>query len=314
MNFLRLISGFLLSFVFLYFFAYAISDLRWFFDNFFASQSEAAFLGSVSGVLQDSVAEKVVDDDLNIKAQSAVSVLTGFDGTDKVLLSKNEQRKLSIASISKLMTAVVAMENLSSSQEITISNQAVSQSNNPEPLKPGETFYVKDLLRAMLVGSDNAASYALCEAIGLDKCIGLMNAKAEELELSDTSFLNPSGLGLANFSTAQDLVKFTRYLLDKGISILEITRVPEFDLFSVDRKISHKIISTDELLTVSSSLTERIVGGKTGETRTANGCLLLILNSPDKQGFLINVVLNSNDRFGEMKKIINWVDASYLWR
>jgi D-alanyl-D-alanine carboxypeptidase len=103
----------------------------------------------------------------------------------------------------------------------------------------------------------------------------------------------------------------TEYLLKSHPSVFEITTATKFDLHDVDGKISYKIINTNELLKDSSDLTRRIIGGKTGETRTAGECLLLVIKSLDNQGYLINVILNSNDRFEKMKKIISWADENY---
>jgi D-alanyl-D-alanine carboxypeptidase len=324
MNLKRAIGGFLLSFVFLIFFVYMIFGIQWIFDN---SQNKAIFLGSISDstLLTTNSVQSVTSNDnyenqqieeININAQSAISVWTNFSEPDKTLFSKNDQRKLSIASISKLMTALIVVENLDLSQEIKISSEAATQTDEPEfeLLKTGEIFYAKDLLYTMLIGSDNAASYALSESIGTNEFIGLMNAKAKELGLSDSSFSNPSGLGLANFSTVQDIVKLTEYLFKNHPSILSITTMIEFDLYTVDRKIFHKIINTNQLLSSSPDLAERIIGGKTGKTRTAGECLFLMTKTLNNQGYLISVILNSDSRFQEMKKIIDWVDTNYQWQ
>jgi len=321
MNIKRAIGGFLLSFVFLIFFVYMIFGIQWIFDN---SQNKAMFLGSISDstIFTTNSVQSVTSNDNyenqqieepNINAQSVISVWTNFSEPDKTLFSKNDQRKLSIASISKLMTALIAVENLDLSQEIKISSEATTQSDEPEfeLLKTGETFYAKDLLYTMLIDSDNAASYALSESMGTNEFIGLMNAKAKELGLSDSSFSNSSGLGLANFSTVQDIVKLTEYLFKNHPYILSITTMPEFDLYTVDRKIFHKIINTNQLLSSSPDLAERIIGGKTGKTRTAGECLLLMTKALNNQGYLISVILNSDSRFQEMKKIIDWVDINY---
>jgi len=320
MNFKRATGGFLLSFVFLIFFAYIIFDIQWVFENFFQKYNKDIFLGSISDNIKETI---TINDDniheqnnqqmqgLNVSAQAVISVESNLSGPDKILFSQNEQRKLSIASISKLMTALIAVENLDLSQEIKISDKAANQSYDPEPLKAGEIFYARDILYAMLIGSDNTASYALSESIGVEKFVSLMNARATELGLSDTEFGNPTGLGLDNFSTTQDLAKLAEFLLKERPSILGTTIIPEFDLRTVDGKTLHKIINTDELLGDSSDLTKRIIGGKTGNTRTAGQSLLLIVRPLNNQGYLINVILNSNDRFGEMKKIIDWIDVNY---
>ncbi len=124
------------------------------------------------------------------------------------------------------------------------------------------------------------------------------------------NFLNPTGLGLDNFSTAQDLAKLAEYLLKEHRSILDITAMQEFDLYTADGKNLNKITNTNELLKESSDFEKRIIGGKTGETRTAGECLLLVLKAKNDKDYLINVILNSKDRFGETKKIINWLDSA----
>lgn len=309
-----------------------MSGVQWILDNGLQSQA-VNFLGSVSDSVnslsdlgQSAEKNDVVmnqppflrdgqsAEQFNPQAQSAVSLWTNLSGRESVLFSKNIQRKLTIASLSKLMTALVVVENIDLSSEIKISDEAANQTKSPESLKAGEIFYAKDLLYATLIGSDNTASYALSESVGTDKFIELMNKKAEELGLSDTSFSNTTGLGLANFSTAQDLAKLAEYLLENRRSILGISTTQEFNLYTADKKVLHKIINTNELLKDSSGLSARVVGSKTGETRTAGECLLLVLKSPDGNSYLINVILNSNDRFGEMKKLINWVDAAYQWQ
>lgn len=260
------------------------------------SQSKDVFSGNVSGGAENVASQLQA---LNIDAQSAISVVTDLSDNSKVLFKKNEQRKLSIASITKLMTAVIVLENIDPSEKIEISKEAQ------------ETFFANDLLYDMLIGSDNAAAEAFSESIGKDKFVALMNEKAKEIGLFDTSFLNPTGLGLDNFSTAQDLVKLTEYLLKEHRSILNITAMQEFDLYTADGKNLNKITNTNELLKEYSDSDKRIIGGKTGNTRAAGESLLLVLRMPDNKDYLINVILNSKDRFGETKKIIDWVNDNF---
>lgn len=327
MNLKRVISGPLLSIVFLVVFVYLIAGVQWIFENSFRGFDGKEFLGSVSASVSNIPAEIVSSEqnkvpelipnsqEFNIKAQSVISVWTDLSETDKILFSINEQRKLSIASLSKLMTALIVIENVDLSQPIKISKEATIQCTNFEPIKAGEVFSASDLLYTMLIGSDNTAAYALSEGLeskpGTEKFVELMNNRAKELGLSDTSFLNTTGLGLDNFSTTQDLAKLVKYFIIKYPSILEITAMPEFDLYTVDGKIKHKIINTNKLLISSDDLSKRIIGGKTGETRTAGECLLLVLKPLNGQGYLINVILNSYDRFAEMKKLVSWVDLNY---
>ncbi len=262
------------------------------------TRNNDVFLGNVSGGVENVVSEDLQVEDVNIDAQSAISVVTDLSNS-KVLFKKNEQRKLSIASITKLMTAVVVLENIEPSEKIKISKETQ------------DSFFANDLLYAMLIGSDNAAAEAFSESIGKDKFVELMNEKAKEIGLSDTSFSDSTGLGLDNFSTAQDLVKLAEYLLKERRLILNITAMQEFDLYTADGKTLHKITNTNELLKEYSNSDKSIIGGKTGNTRAAGESLLLVLRAQNNKDYLINVILNSKDRFGETKKIINWIDDAF---
>ena len=322
---MRAIKGFLLSFVFLIFCLYMIFSIQEIFNGFSEIKNEA-FIGSVSDSIDspnskpafetnDDSANQLQIGALDISAQSAISVWTDFAQPEKVLFSKNNQRKLPVASITKLMTALVVVENFDLSKKIQISADAVNQTDEPEKeiLKAGEIFYAGDLLNAMLIGSDNAASYALAESIGVDKFVSLMNNKAKELGLLDTSFSDSSGLGVVNFSTAQDMAKLAGHLLKDKKAVFMITTMPDFDLYTADGKILHKISNTNKLLN-DPKLSKRIIGSKTGTTRTAGECLLLITKALNNKGYLINVILNSESRFQEMPEIINWVDTNYQWQ
>lgn len=273
------------------------SGLQWFFD-----EPEDIFTASIS----DAVAEDMTDIDIDAQAAISVSVKTDFSGRE-VLFDKNSDRKLPVASISKLITALVILDNYDLSQQVKISPAAQDSGGSEEPLKAGESFFAKDLLYAMLIGSDNAASMAFSDLMGTNQFVGLMNEKAQELGLSDTSFGNPTGLGLDNFSTANDMAKLAEYLLKERPSVFHITTLPEFDLYTADGRAIHKIINTNDLVREDSDFKKRIVGGKTGETRQAGQCLLSVFSFGDGKSFLINVVLNSENRFEEMKKIIKWL-------
>jgi len=283
-------------------------------------QSKNVFSGSISGSIEDITLIKERPpyrnsevQDINIDVQSAISVAVDQDNNNKVLFKKDEQKKLSVASISKLMTAVIVLDNIELSQKVEISKEVQKLGGDREPLKAGESFFAKDLLYAMLIGSDNSAAGAFSELIGEERFIELMNGKAEEIGLFDTSFLNPTGLSLDNFSTSKDLSKLAQYLFKEYPLILKITTTPEFDLYTADGKVLHKITNTDKLLKESSDFQERIIGSKTGETRTAGECLLLVLKAKDDKSYIINIILNSKDRFGDTKKIIDWLDSAYQW-
>jgi len=117
--------------------------------------------------------------------------------------------------------------------------------------------------------------------------------------------------GPINYSTARDLFLLTRHLKTFYPSVFEILGVKEHPLYTKDGKFHHTMENTNELLSLNGWPT-KVLGGKTGWTPEARGALVLVLESPKAKGYLVNVVLGSEDRFQDMKKLVNWVFDS--WR
>ena len=326
MNLKRLIQGLFLSIVLILVFSFFWRGMQWFsdgFENFFQiklSRDQSKFLASLSDsaitVVSPAPQEFPYRDqnaaDLYIEGESAVSVLIDFSSDKKVFYAKNGEKKMPIASLTKLMTAVVVLENFDLEKSVLISRAAEKQDARGL-LMSGESFIAKDLLYDMLIESNNSAAYAFFESLGHDKFIKLMNFKANEIGLKNTYFSSATGLGLTNYSTANDLANFTNYLLNSDSLVLRITSIPEFDLYNSKGIIHHKVSNLNDLLK-DPDLTGRIIAGKTGQTKDAGECLLLVLKAPGNKGYLINVILNSKDRFSEMKNMINWDDNVYMWK
>lgn len=254
-------------------------------------------------------------DNLEIDAKSTTSVLINNNGNEEILFEKNNNEKLPIASLTKLMTANIVLENYDLSQVREISENAVEENEDFGNLKVGEVFSVGELLYPLLMESSNDAAISLAEIVGDEAFVDLMNLEAGKLAMENTHFVNPTGLGpknsedSINYSTATDLIKLTKYLLETKPLIWQILSLAEFDLYSADGVFHHKVKSTNELL----GETPSILGGKTGQTPEAKGCLILVLKTPRGKGYLINVILGSEDRFGEMRKLVNWVKEAYKW-
>lgn len=258
-------------------------------------------------------------EDLEIKARAGISYFLSKDyregGKEKILFAKNISEKRPIASLTKLMTALVVLNHYDLSQLVKISKTAVGQAEDFGNLKVGEVFQAKDLLYPLLMESSNDAAYALAEVIGRESFVDLMNLEAKYLGLKNTYFGNPTGLdhdedpeNLGNYSTPEDLVKLVKELLSREI-IWQILSSPEYDLYSPDGVFHHIVVNTNELL----AKIPEIIGGKTGYTIESGGCLLLVLNSPRDKGIVINVILGSPDRFGEMRQLLTWIKESYQW-
>lgn len=221
-------------------------------------------------------------DDFEIAARAAISVFIGNQGSEKILFEKESERPLSIASLTKLMTANVVLEYYDFNQE-----------------------EIAKLLFPLLIESENEAAINLAEVIGKEAFVESMNLGARKLEMANTYFANPTGLdpsepeGPINYSTAKDLVKLAKYITLERPLIWEISIIPEYK----------NATNTNELLTEIPG----IFGGKTGETPLAGKCLLLMVQAPKNKGYIINIILNSKNSFEEMKKLIDWTKYAYKW-
>lgn len=261
------------------------------------------------------VEEKKPAPDLpDLLVDSFISVLIAPDGKQKIIFEKNADKKRAIASITKLITALVAEEIYQSDQILFVSKRAVEQENQAGQLRAGEALSVNQLMHIMLIESSNDAAFALAEGIternstttNKEHFVYLMNKKAREIGLKNTFFNNPSGLnGMENYSTAYDLVKLASYILKNHPEIFEITRYQSWRAIYPNGKTHHYITeNTNKLLEEIPG----IIGGKTGYTEEAGGCMILILRRSDNN-HLINVILGADSpesRFVEMKKLIEY--------
>ncbi len=254
--------------------------------------------------------------DLELKATSVISVFLDNKGKEKILFEKESDKILPIASLTKLMTANVVLENYDLSKEIKISEKAVEQPEDLGKLVAERIFPVEYLLYPLLMESSNDAAFSLAndyDGMTIEKFVALMNSTAQKLNLNDTFFVNSSGLDpeenkpktKINYSTTSDLAKLTKELLKKPL-IWEILSTPKYDSYGP------KLVNTNELL----GEIPGIVGGKTGYTYAAGGCIILVTIAPKDSGYLVNVILGAdgqNGRFGEMEKLVNWVNIAYKW-
>jgi len=229
---------------------------------------------------------------------------------NKILYQKNIDDVFPIASLTKLMTAVVVLENINLSEEVIISENALSAYGDKGGLVIGEKITVENLLYALLVESSNDAAVALAEAVQVktgNDFVWLMNEKAKSLNLGKTNFTDSSGYQADNISTVGDLSELVKYVFKYPL-IWQITRTPAIDLSSIDGEIKHHWISTNELL----GNLPNIIGGKTGYTQEAQGCFILITQQLEKD-YLITIILGAEERFAEAKKLVEWAGEAYRW-
>ncbi len=248
----------------------------------------------------------IPDPAIAAKAAAIFDVRSG-----RLLYAKNYDQRLPIASVTKLMTAAVILENLDLNQIFTIPVEDLNVDGFGADLYKDEKLRGEDLLKIMLIKSSNDAALTFAteaqkQGINL---VAKMNEKAQSLGMADTLFTDPAGLDdSGSFSTAADLIKLARYL-NRHPRIWEILKIPSLDVTSADGRINHHLINTDKLL----GQIPGIVGGKTGYTDVALGSLILSVKINGNRDTLINVVLGSNDRFRETKVMIYWAQRAYRW-
>jgi len=211
--------------------------------------------------------------------------------TGKVLYAKNPDLKLAPASTTKLMTAIVTIENADLKDIVTISRNASHVSPHKAGFKAGDRVSIEKLLYAALLGSANDAAVALAEGVAGSEArfVEMMNKKAASIGASNTQFINPNGLpGPGQHITASDLSKIMTYAL-KYPKLREIigTRVAEISTqngHSIFLKNTNRLLWSDD----------ELVGGKTGYTRKARHCFVC---AAERQGDTVVVaVLGSPSR------------------
>jgi len=255
-----------------------------------------------------------------IDALSAVSMAANSH-EEKIVFEKNSDVIVPIASLSKIMTAYVALKNYELSDSIIMTQKIVQTEENKGNFRIGERLTVEQLVASALIESSNDAAMAIAEIMGEKKFVSLMNQEAKALGLKHTYFvdsigLDPdNGIGGYNYSTAKELALLMEHILKEShndpnlAKMIEIMRKEEYDIMLTNGNFHHKAISTNKILDEFPNM----LGAKTGQTPKAKQCFLVILPKPKGDGYLISVILGSNDRFGEMKTIINWLNKAFVW-
>ena len=234
--------------------------------------------------------------------------------TGQVLYEENSQDKRSIASITKVMTALVFMEDSPDlNQTITIERSDVYAASTTY-LRAKDQITANELLHLTLIASDNAAARALARSShgGMASFIERMNEKALELGLQNTSFADPSGLNPNNLSSAFDLSHLITFAASDE-RLASIMRMPTYTVTTSRRMIP--IHSTNRLVMNGDV---EVMGGKTGFISKSGYCLATLLRLP--QGNPIAVVVlganSNNGRFWETRHLFSWLNtkASELFK
>lgn len=228
---------------------------------------------------------------------SASSAILMEQGSGRILFEKEADKPRRIASITKIMTAILAIESGKMDEMVKVSEKAVRAEGSSIYLKLGEKIKLEDLIYGLMLRSGNDAAVAIAEHVGgsLDGFVYLMNQKAEEIGMTNTHFANPHGLDdhENHLSTAYDMALLTRYAMSndeyKKISGTKVHRAPN-PTENWERKWDNK----NRLLT---DLYEYCTGGKTGFTKRAKRTLVTTATKGELH--LIAVTLNAPDDWND---------------
>ena len=243
----------------------------------------------------------------DINAESALLI---DNKTNKVLYSKDMNRKMFPASTTKILTAILVLENHSLDEKVTASYNAVMtipSGYSTASIQIDEVLTVEQLLELLLVHSANDAANVLAEYTGgsIDSFVAMMNTKINELGLSDTHFTNPYGLQDNNhYTTAHDLAIIMQYCL-KNDDFRKIAGQASCAIPSTNKSEPRKYSSTNELLVAgNSNYYPNLIAGKTGYTSEAGECLVSAAYNDNLE--LVGVILNSNNRFKDTRSLYNY--------
>ena len=238
------------------------------------------------------------------RRESLEAILLKDLTTGETLVERRADQPMHPASLTKIMSAIVILEEGDLDDAVTVSRHAASTSGTRLRLKAGQVFPLRGLVEAMLIRSANDACLAAAEHVGGNEAsfVAKMNAKVEELGLAHTQFMNPCGFSVeGHYSTAEDLADLTEYAMSNE-TFAAIVRESTAVIRSITPVRSKIFVArtTNRLL----GTVDGVVGVKTGYTHAAGRCLITVVRRNDKE--LLLVLLNSRQRWSTAQSMIDY--------
>ena len=218
-----------------------------------------------------------------------------------VIYKKNPEEQKPIASLTKLMTSLVALNIYSKNEQFEVKT---NYPENQTEFKKGEIFYLTDLLKTLLIASSNSASEIIQSKVGKDEFVKYMNRFAELLNLNQTTFQDATGLSSNNKSSLKDIYILSKFIIKNKPEIFEYSREASFLLKG---KTVRYLYNTNKLVEKYPNI---IFGSKTGYTEDAGQCLIMILKF-EKSPLVFVGLLNSKDREADGEYIIKALKEYY---
>lgn len=225
----------------------------------------------------------------------------------QVVFGKNADTKRPMASITKLMTALLIAENHNPKELVTIPPEATAAGGQMAYLKVGETYTVADLLSALLIMSANDAAVALAmyDSGTVPQFVAKMNARAQILGLHNTSYANPTGLdNPRQYSTPKDIAWLTQYVVQQPMLLTRMKRITDTIVStqgsSIELQHTHEFMHKLPSLLVSTRW--HVSGGKTGTTSAAKECVVSLIEGNNTK--YIVVILHSDQRYRDLANVL----------
>lgn len=235
---------------------------------------------------------------------SAESYIVGDLDTGEIILESNKDVTHPIASVSKLMTAIVSIDTMNQFEFATVSKKA-TQVYSVNKFSPGEKIALSNLVYPLLLPSSNVAAEIIAEHAGRETFMQQMNDMAAKLKMEHTHYDDPSGLSAKNVSTASDLFLLTQAIFKEKPFVFNITLVPSYNAQG------HYWRNISQFLRVPGYL-----GGKSGQTGEAKQSNVAVFKLPLGESTSRNIaiiVLRSNDRYTDTMKLFNFVKSRVVF-
>ncbi len=264
-------------------------------------------------------AAEISDNELHAKA---ACLMDGDSG--RVLYQKQADEPMPMASTTKIMTGIIALESGDTSSVVTASKEAAKAPQVHLGVQEGQTFLLGDLLYGLLLESFNDTAVMIAESVGesVEGFTNMMNAKAKEIGCRDTHFVSPNGLdasdeGGIHHTTAQDLALIMRYCISispKKDEFIKITQTPSYSFWDHDNQVFYNCNNHNAFL----NMMDGALSGKTGFTAKAGYCYIGAL---ERDGKLLIVSLlacgwpnNKTYKWADTKKLMTYGLENYEYR
>lgn len=279
---------------------------------------------SIRCTAQAQEAENVSGAEIKPSELYARSAVLMDAGSGRILFAKNSQDEMPMASTTKIMTCILALEEGDMTGTVTVSEEAASQPDVKLGMKSGQRFCLKDLLYSLMLESHNDTAVAVAEHIAgsVQGFADMMNRKAEEIGCAATYFITPNGLDAednkgVHHTTAEDLARIMKYCITdspKRDRFLEITRTETYTFSDCDGNGNYTCNNHNTFL----KMMEGALTGKTGFTADAGYCYVGALQR-DGRTFIVSLLAcgwpnNKGYKWSDTKKLMNYGIENYFYR